>query len=202
VALTALLQTVRDLVRPQLPLSGAILLQEEDPGSTIRPFKLETSQPALVVRLDQVPCEGMSVDDRLFPLFNRSISGLCIHCDYVIFRQSRATSDAPLYVLLVELKSGPLGDAQKQIENTRLLMDWMLATMRRYKKSAPWTDDVRYRGLIFTSSARPVAGDPKRVPCPYDATSTAMPDVLFVRHPPCAGYQLDWFCSDMPPRRG
>ena len=58
------------------------------------------------------------------------------------------------------------------------------------------SSDVRYRGVIFTPNARPTAGDPKRHPCPYEATSQVMPDVLFVRHPPCPGYQLDWFCPN------
>lgn len=195
-ALTPLLQTVRELLRPQLLGAGTIELSEEDPGSTIKPFKLETSQPALVLRFDRIPHEGMSLDDRLFPLLNRTVTGLCVHCDYVILRQARGGASEPLYVLLVELKSGPNRGAQRQIESSRLLFDSALSLMRLTRKSAPWTDDIRYRGLIFTPQARPVAGDPKRVPCPYEATSQAMSDVLFVRHPPCPGYQLDWFCSD------
>ena len=194
-ALTALLLNIRELLRPQLFRAGAIELSEEDPGSSIAPFKLETSQPALVLRFDQVPHEGMSLNDRLFPLLDHTKPGLCVHCDYVILRQAHGRESEPLYVLLIELKSGPTGGALKQIESSRLLIDGALAMMRHASKTAPWTSVVRYRGLIFTPQARPVAGDPRRVPCPYEA-SQAMGDVHFVHLPPCPGYQLDWFCSD------
>ncbi len=169
---------------------------ENNPDSRIPPFKLETAQPTLVLRFEQIPRAGMALNDRLFPLLNPTQPGLCLHCDYVILRQAHGRDPTPLYVLLVELKSGPARDAQKQIENTRLLVQSTLATMRHARRSAPWTDDVRYRGLIFTPSARPAAGDPRRHPCPYEASSLGMPDVLFVRHPPCPGYQLDWFCAE------
>ncbi len=196
-ALTPLLQAVRDMLRPQVIRPGPIELTEDDPGSRIQPFKLETSQPTLVLRFEGIPRASFALNDRLFPLLNPVVAGLCLHCDYVILRQARTAghSPAPLYVLLVELKSGAAHDAQKQIENTRILIESTLATMRRAQRNAPWTDDLRFRGLIFTPSARPAAGDPRRHPCPYDASSPSMPDLLFVRHPPCPGYQLDWFCS-------
>ena len=193
-ALTPLLQAVCELLRPQLLRRGLIDLVEDDPDSRIEPFRLGTTQPALVLRFEQIPHAGLALNDRLFPLLNPTEQGLCLHCDYVILRQEHDREHAPLYVLLVELKSGKPKEAQKQIENTRILVDGMLATMKHARGAAPWASDVRYRGVIFTPNARPTAGDPKRHPCPYEATSQVMPDVLFVRHPPCPGYQLDWFC--------
>jgi len=195
-ALTPLLQGLRDLLRPEVIRPGPVELREDAPGSRIAPFKLETSQPTLVLRFEDIPRATLALNDRLFPLLNPTAPGLCLHCDYVILRQARTTNHAPapLYVLLVELKSGPLHDAQKQIENTRILVESTLKAVWHAQRRAPWTQDTRFRGLIFSPSVRPVAGDPRRHPCPYEPTSPAMPDLLLVRHPPCPGYQLDWFC--------
>jgi hypothetical protein len=198
VALTPLLQTLRDVLRPGLASAGAIRLGEDDPDSTIPTFQLKTTQPTLVLRFDRVPLAGMSVNDRLFPLLNHQLPGLCVCCDYVLLWQRKSPADAPLCVVLVELKSGHGTGAQKQIENTRLLFDHLLSTLRHHRGVRLPAEQVQYRGVIFTPGARPPGGDPKRVPCPYQRSSAAMPDVPLVRHPPCDGYFLDWFCADLP----
>lgn len=194
-ALTPLLQSIRAVLRPALVGSGAIELAEIDPGSSVAPFRLKTTQPTLVLRFDDIPHEGMTLNDRLFPMFDVTRAGVSTSCDYVLLWQRNDDPGAPLYVLLAELKSSVMTGAVRQIENSRLLVDHLLATVRHHEGAPLLPERVRYRGVVFSPSARPPSGDPRRVPCPYRPASQAMPDLLLVRHPPCDGYLVDWFCT-------
>lgn len=131
-ALTPLLQSIQQVLRPGVASAGAIELAESDPGSTIPAFRLKTTQPTLVLRFDRLARDGISANDRLFPLLDPTQPGLCVCCDYVLLWQRGGEVDAPLYVLLAELKSGLGRGAMRQIENTRLVVDHLLAMVRHH----------------------------------------------------------------------
>jgi len=117
-----LLQAIGDIVRLELVQQGGMIrLKEEDPANTCGPIALSKQGIAVVLKLDKPDkdpsrsCQRpdcpnkLSVNDRLFPLFQTGVEELTRVCDYIIFYQDRdgeAQSAPPIYVFLCELKSG------------------------------------------------------------------------------------------------
>lgn len=193
-ALTPVLQGFADVLHNEMWSNGAIELKESDPGSTIEPFRLTTSWPTLVVRFDGVPCNGMTINDRLFPFFKKGLPDVCKCCDYVILWQKNDSKDSPLYVLLTELKSGNTSGATAQIRNARLLVDYLLDVVRHHRRVDIPRDRVQYRGLTFTPRARaqPTGSSNGAIYQP----SSSMPDLLLLTHRPCPNYSIEWFCTE------
>lgn len=192
-ALTRTLQNIADVLHAEVCSTGAVDLEECHRQSTIQSFRLKTSWPTLLLRFDRVPCNGMTVNERLFPLFRRGLVDVCKCCDYVILWQRNDDPSSPLYVLLTELKSGNTNGAQTQIKNARVLVDYLLEMVRMHRGGTVDPDNVEYRGLTFTPSARPQAGNPRHGPAYF--RSTSMPDLLILTIQPCNNFPVDWFCT-------
>jgi hypothetical protein len=77
-------------------------------------------------------------------------------CDYWILCEQGEETPV-LYVLLCELKSGKPEDAIPQIENAKLLAEYILEMVGHHKKLGK--PEAQYRGLVFSRAHRfPKAG--------------------------------------------
>lgn len=200
----ALLQAIGEIVRPELRQDGVIRLEETAAGSTCKPVTLNKSGPALVLKLDGLPppacaapgCQlRYSVNDRLFPLFRPDVRGLTALCDYVIFYPEPAGASPRLFVFLCELKSMNLGAPRRQMENGRLLADYVVAMARHHHKLGQ-LPRLEMRGLVFSPSL-PVPKIPRPTidKCPYFPFAGGMPDMGFAYCRDDAQYPLAYFCA-------
>ena len=175
--MASLLQAISDILRPQLLQAGPILLEESDPGSTCEAVTINKSGPAVVLKPDLRP-EGVcgrpgcqftfTAPDRLFPLFRLDVAGLAAVCDYTVFCQENPENDARIFVLLCELKSNNPGGARRQIENGRLLADYVL-------------------DMAALQTRRPLPAVERPEPSGFS-------DLLFARYAHGADYPLAHFC--------
>ena len=204
-AIPALLQAIGDILRPELKQDGPICLRESDPGSTCEPVTLHKTGPAVVLKVDSQrpqmcarPDCGFSfaVNDRFFPLFRIDQGGLTKLCDYIIFySHQRAESEAsPMYVFLCEMKSGSPSGSRKQIENGRILTDYIVQ-MARHHKVIRSDSEIRYRGLIFSPQFREPKGHLRAGRCAYEPYQDGMQDLGVIHYPAGKDYDLKQFCG-------
>jgi len=181
-----LLQAIQDVV-VGVESPAVIELKEDDAGSSCPPVVIKKSGPALVLKLDQKGAE-------VFPFFKKE-PNLTSVCDYLIFYEDQGNA----YVLLCELKSGNSErgktKATGQIENTKLLADYLLnmAIHHRLKQMPP---NIAYRGLTFIGrGAQEPRGQEKRTYCPYRRHSSWANVGLAIL--PAQGERLmSYFCHD------
>ena len=184
---TGFLGALRSFIRPDLVVDGALDLFEDDAGSTLPALRLKKHGRPLLIRPDlcgRRPGQ-VAANDRLFPLVKLD-GGLARHCDYVIAHAADEAHEAVLFLLFIELKSGAANDARLQIENTRLLIDGLVAAAQHHGRAHPPT--IVRRGVTFAGKAR----TPKGRRCPYDVNPR-------MRDLPCATiapfeHHLDYFC--------
>jgi hypothetical protein len=199
--MASLLQAIGEILRPDLLQKGAIRLEESDPGSTCEPITINKRGPAVVLKPDIRP-EGVcgrpgcqftfTAPDRLFPLFRLDVAGLTAVCDYIVFCQENPENDARVFVLLCELKSNNLGGARRQIENGRLLADYVLhMAALQTKRPLP---AVERRGLIFSPKFSMPKGSLRATTCAYQPEPSGFPDLPFARYAHGAEYPLAHFC--------
>jgi hypothetical protein len=199
-----LLRTIGEILRPALVQRGSILLTEADGGSTCEAITLHKSGQAFVLRPDgsaggvcpRPDCaRTLTAPDRLFPLFRLDVTDLAAMCDYIIFCQETSGDDARLFVLLCELKSGKVSGSRRQIENGRLLADYILATATLHQavRRAP---TVERRGLMFSSRCKVVPkGNLRKVRCSYTPMPDGFADMPFAYYPCGVAYPLEHFCA-------
>jgi hypothetical protein len=200
-AMTTLLQSIAEILRPELQDNRSPITLEEPQHPEFDPVILSKSGPALVLRLDAVPARpcprpgcglALSTSDRLFPLFRVDTEELAASCDYVIFYQPKQDTTR-LYVLLCELKQGSAGHSKRQLENSRLLIDYLIA-MASYHRPVQSRPDLVYRGIVFSSRyAAPKPGT-RDARCTYVPNSGRMADLMLV-HTRNTRYPLDYFCA-------
>lgn len=200
----ALLQAIGDVVRPAFRQDGVIRLEETAERSTCKPVTLNKSGPALVLKLDGLPpplcaapgCQlRYSVNDRLFPLFRPDVGGLTALCDYLVFYPEAAEASPRLFVFLCELKSANIGSPRRQVENGRLLADYIVAMARRHHKLAQ-LPRLEMRGLVFSPSLPlPKIPRPALDRCPYKLLRDGMPDLGFAYCRDDASYPIGYFCA-------
>jgi hypothetical protein len=196
-----LLHAIKNVLRPNLLRGKPVTLEELDPGSTCEPILLPTHTSPVVLKPDQsyVGCPrpdcglGLSANDRLFPLFNVKASGIGVVCDYMIFCQQRP--EEPLFILLCELKSGDLGGSTKQIENGRLLADYILAMARHHGQVRILPSSIKARGIVFHRDGAKPIGNLHKLPCAYRQVSTAMDDMPIAYYRCGEEYPLAHFCA-------
>ncbi len=196
--MATLLDAIEQVLRPDLVQRGPLVLEETSPRSVCKPITLhkdgQNSMQALLLRPDRIACEGMSIQDRLFPLFHHQTPGITVLCDYIVFCCDLQRPDC-LFVLHCELKSNNPGGSRKQIENGRLLADYVLE-MAKYHRGPLMTPTIQRRGIIF----RPGVGIPKgnwfRKRCEYAAPySDGFDDLHFTHYPDGKAYPLSHFCD-------
>ena len=196
--MTTLLDAIEKVLRPGLVQRGPLLLEETSPKSICKPIALhKNGQPwvqAIMLRPDRVACAGMSIQDRLFPLFHHLIAGVAVMCDYIVFCQDIRRPEC-LFVLHCELKSNNPEGSRQQIENGRLLADYVLE-MAKYHHALRDMPTVERRGLVF----RPGVGVPKdnlfKKRCGYAPPySDGFDDLLFAHYPDGKEYPLSHFCA-------
>ena len=198
VPMTMLLDAIEKVLRPGLAKRGPLVLEETSPRSICKPITLhKNGQPslqALLLQPDRVACPGMSVQDRLFPLFNHHAAGTAVMCDYVVFCQDVCRPEH-LFVLHCELKSTHSDGSRQQIENARLLSDYIVE-MAKYHHAVHDVPTIERRGLVF----RPGVSVPKdnlykkrcRYAPPY---RDGFDDLSFAHYPDGKAYPLSHFCD-------
>lgn len=198
-----LLQAIGDILRPALVQRGPIRLEETGPGSTCTPITLHKSGQAFVLKPDQSAggicprpdcARTLSAPDRLFPLFRIDVADLPAMCDYIVFCQETSGDAARLFVLLCELKSERIGGSRRQIENGRLLADYILATAKLHHKVRSVPEIVR-RGLVFSPRFNVPKGSLRKVRCSYSPMDDGFADMPFAYYACGAEYPLEHFCT-------
>jgi len=204
--MATLLQAIGEVLRPALVQRSPFRLEETDRGSTCEAITLHKSGQAFLLKPDQsaggVCPRGdcaftFSTPNRLFPLFQTEVAGIAALCDYIVFCQENSRDDAPLFVLLCELKSGNVKGSRQQIENGRLLADYIVA-MARYHRAVQPMPEVFLRGLIFSPTYSVPKGNLHKVRCKYAPLPKppgGFADLLFARYACGVGYPLEHFCA-------
>jgi hypothetical protein len=199
-----LLQAIGDILRPALVQRGPIRLEEVDPGSACKPITLHKSGQAFVLKPDQSAggicprpdcARTLSAQDRLFPLFRIDVADLPAMCDYIIFCQESSGDAERLFVLLCELKSGNVDGSRRQIENGRLLADYILATAKLHHAVRP-APEIVCRGLVFSPRFNVPKGSLRRARCSYNPPmADGFADMPFAYYACGADYPLEHFCA-------
>lgn len=188
-----LLEAIRSILRPELLQEGTIELVENAPESRCQAVRLNKSGPALVLKLDS-PKTGISVNDWLFPLFLTTQPALTCMCDYIVFCNAPTRDDARLFVFLCELKSGNPGGAVKQLRNSRLMVDFIVAMARHHRKIER-VPEISYRGLVFSTAVKsPPKLRSKSAPPRY-LPDEHMADLSFVHFACGSTLQLELLCA-------
>lgn len=196
--MTTLLQALADILRSDLRIPGPIVLEEKDQRSTCEPITLYTldgSEQSILLRPDRVRRDGekISVNDRLFPLFKETAPKFTAMCDYIIFYLHGAQAQEELFVLHCELKSNKLSGSRQQIENGKLLADYVLAKAAHHAaiRTMP---AIKHRGLVFSPKIDVRMGDFLHIPCPYESWPEGFMDLPHVRYKSGRAYPLRHFC--------
>lgn len=196
--MTTLLEAIEKVLRPGLVQRGPFVLEETAPKSICKPITLhkngQPSMQAIMLRPDRVAVAGMSVQDRLFPLFNHYTSGIAVMCDYVVFCQDMR-DPSRLFVLHCELKSTSPDGSRQQLENGRLLADYIVE-MAKYHEAVRDIPVIQRRGLIF----RPGVSVPKdnlyKTRCAYTIPDKKVfEDLSFAHYRDGNDYPLSHFCG-------
>lgn len=200
-AVPTLLQAIGEILRPALVQRGPIRLVEGDPGSTCEAVTLHKSGQAVVLRPDaaaggvcpRADCAlTLSAPDRLFPLLRLDVAGLAAMCDYIVFCQETSRDDARVFVLLCELKSGSVGGSRRQLENGRLLADYILAMASRHH-AVRTPPAVQRRGLVFSPKFKVPKGSLHKARCAYESMPDGFADMPFAYYACGAEYPLEHF---------
>ena len=199
--MASLLHAISEILRPELMQPGPIVLKETDEKSKCRAITLTRHGQAIVLKPDLRPqgvcgrpgCQfTFTAPDRLFPLFRLDVAGLSAVCDYIVFCQDGPENDARVFVLLCELKSNNPGGSRRQIENGRLLADYVLQ-MAALQTRRP-LPSVERRGLVFSPRFSMPKGSLLSTRCAYQPEPSGFPDLLFARYADGAQYPLAHFC--------
>ena len=153
-----------ELMRPALQVQG-LVLEEHTPTSTCPPVKFTKQGRSLLLRpdnpihvCDRQDCHAKagSPNERLFPFFVPQKEGLTALCDYLIFYEPRACkpdAEAGSFVFLCELKSGSVKGSRRQLQNGKLLAEYLLA-MARLHGEVHAKPIITYRGIVFSPRTR------------------------------------------------
>jgi len=187
-----LLQAIRAILHPEVIPGGLLRLKEKSHGNAAKPILLQKQRGQDVVLLKPDQCAGGL--DRLFPLFRPDVAGLRAMCDYIVFCQENAGDDKPLFVLLCELKSQNTTGAARQIENGRLLADYILETANLHHQMTK-RPTIERRGLVFTTGRKVPMGNLYRERCVYTEMVEGFTKMLGAYYPYGASYPIEHFCS-------
>jgi hypothetical protein len=191
--MTTIFQAVRSILRTQLIEERNIELSEEFPDGRQQVVKLNKRGPALRLKLDKSPRAGITANDWLFPLFIPTRPALTCMCDYIVFCNSPKRDDSRLFVFLCELKSRNIEGAIKQIRNGRLMSDFIIAMARHHEQvTHDW--DVAYRGLVFSTIAKPFEVTTRSGAPPYQP-DTVMKDLKRADLACRGSLQLESLCA-------
>jgi hypothetical protein len=182
------LRALQDMIRTELRVNDATL-REETKGSTCRPVKIRRSGPCLVLSFNTTVA-SVCIKDRLFPLF-REQEGVARMCDYWILCE-RGDEDPILYVLLCELKSGDPKDGIAQIENGRLLAEYVL-DMVSLHRGVGMREGVEVRGLVFSPNGLSLKAGLRPGRTVYAPRGRLRTDVAFLRDG--AEYHVSALCG-------
>lgn len=159
-ATRTLFQALFELWHPRLRAHQGLVLVEDDPGSKCPPITLNRRGIAFVLRpelllhdCERADCHAKGLP-RLFPFFSPQRQGVAALCDYLLFYEP--AGDVPWTVFLLEMKSGDSSGARVQIQNGKLLAEYLLA-MAELHGDATKRREIRFRGVVFTPRARRIA---------------------------------------------
>lgn len=154
--MSAILDDIKAVLRPELDVTASPIRLEElqEPDRPPILLKWKERQKALVISFEHC-LKALNKSDLpgwIFPLFQPN-QNIRKSCDYVIFCE---VHDG-IFVLLVELKGRHKEQAEDQIANTRLLVDWIL-DLASFKSTGHFRGDTRgparyYRSVIFQIGA-------------------------------------------------
>lgn len=180
---------LRGMVRPDLLVrpdaQGAARLVETAVESRTKPTVLRHAERSVVLRFDAcVGLSGGAVDERLFPLLGEG-HGWRSSCDYLLV----APLSRKLYVIFIELKTSQAKGAQLQIENTKILVDWLVEVVLFHNKDLV-RPDVVHRGIILKNATqRP--RDAQRCPYSRETPHLEIPHSIL---PAGEEYGVSYFC--------
>ncbi|MBK9258723.1 MAG: hypothetical protein IPM54_02680 [Polyangiaceae bacterium] len=200
-----LLQAISDILRPNLIERGPLLLEETDAKSTCKAITLHKSGQAFMVRPDRsaggicprVDCSrSLSAPDRLFPLFRVDLPDIGAMCDYIVFCHDLTRDENRLFILHCEMKSTSPQGSRKQIENGKLLADYIV-TMAKHHRPMHALSTVEHRGLVFCNKPGLYVpkGNLQEKRCRYTPPfAGGLSDLKFAYYPAGKEYPLSHFC--------
>jgi hypothetical protein len=109
--------------------------------------------------------------------------------------QKGQETNASLFVLLFELKSGRAKGASVQLRNGKLIADYLLSVAKLHGAVAPWPEDVHFRGIVLARKSpgiKPPTGVSARAPYRAD---TRCEGLSIVNLRPGSTYPLTYFCD-------
>ncbi len=193
--MASVIEAIRDILRPGIFEERALVMQETHPDSRGAEIVLNKRGKALMIQPDRMPASGISVVDRLFPLFDSRKPGICQLCDYLVFypKPQVAGKADDLFVFLFELKSGSARGSAAQLRNGKLLADYVLEVAYLHGNAAQ-RPMVHYRGVVFVTDAPRSRLVPR-----HHRASTWIPDLLLPQLgvyicQPRQAHDLDNFC--------
>lgn len=160
------LDRVRERFRPELWERGTPRLREEQANADPTIISLEKSRDEDVVTLrpDEVRRIATPPERVLFPFLDPKQEGLTACSDYIVFAHDISRAAAPLFVLLVELKSRNATSARRQaprqIRNACLLARHLLNLTAYHGAIA--LPERRFRGVVFSRAVSASTYDPRR----------------------------------------
>jgi hypothetical protein len=199
--MTTLLQAIGDILRPELVDRGTLLLQETATSSTSKPITLHKSGQAFVLRPDRSAgaicprsdcARSLSAPDRLFPLFRVDVAKIAVMCDYIVFCED--SSRNRLFVLHCELKSKNIDGSRKQIENGKLLADYVVS-MAMHHQTIRTKPAIAHRGIVFSPKFDIPKGSLITSRCRYERMVDGFDDLPFARYRSGTDYPLSHFCD-------
>jgi hypothetical protein len=102
------------------------------------------------------------------------------------------TKDAPIYLLLCEFKSGS-GASMPQIENTRMIADYLLQMASYHEERG--MPEIHRRAITFRSGISRVKPRFQHTRCPWERHTGRQSDLLLVNLAAGSEYPLSWFTA-------
>jgi hypothetical protein len=196
------IQALTELLEPRVVESGPLELRENDPGSSCPPTKITKSGRALALRFTNWAYNqqvSLPTNRWLFPLLDvtRSAPPASRSCDYIVFHTPPRGkgADAPLFVLLFELKSGYTKGSHVQLRNGKLIADYLLSVARLHGDVGVWPRDIRFRGVVLTRKSQGIKAPTGVSARATYRADTRCEDLSIVNLRPGSTYPLTYFCN-------
>lgn len=128
------------------PQNQYLLIEEKTDGGGKGNHNIAQRIKIIYFRIDQFSLYKFDDDaQKLFPFFKQNVKSLLSLCDYVLF----AYMQKKCYIILFELKRGKSRDAEKQIDATKIFIDYLINTADRLSRINEEEFKFDKRAIIF-----------------------------------------------------
>lgn len=131
---------------------GTIRLDENNKSAKNRGFRIGANLRHLAFSLDRRRPKGDV--HPVFTVINPSCPGICSVADAIIICEDIDSKDNPI-AFVVELKSGHLGNAIKQVRSSKVFLDWLVEL---FKIHHTYRGTVKVFGLVVSARKTPAKG--------------------------------------------